>query len=213
MNNFTGVVLHSDMEMNGTFECSEPLLNQLYRNIIWGQKGNFVDIPTDCPQRDERLGWTGDAQVFARTAAYNMNVAAFFTKWLLDLKVDQLKDGGIPFVIPTVLSEEPNSSTAWGDAAVICPWVLYQMYGDKRVLAEQYSSMKAWVEYIRAQAVEETLWNSGFHFGDWLGLDAKEGSYIGATPKELIATAFYAYSTELLARSANILGFAEDEAS
>jgi alpha-L-rhamnosidase len=211
INDFTGIVLHSDMDMNGTFECSEPLLNQLYRNIIWGQKGNFVDIPTDCPQRDERLGWTGDAQVFARTAAYNMNVAAFFTKWLLDLKADQLEDGGIPFVIPTVLSKEPNSSTAWGDAAVICPWVIYQMYGDERVLAQQYPSMKGWVEYIRSQATAEGIWNSGFHFGDWLGLDAKEGSMSGATPKELIATAYYAYSTELLARSAQILGFAEDE--
>jgi len=209
LSSFTGRVIHTDMERTGTFECSEPLINQLQHNILWGQKGNFLDVPTDCPQRDERLGWTGDAQVFIRTAAFNMNVATFFTKWLRDLKADQLKDGAVPHVIPDIL-KEPHSSAAWGDAAVICPWTVYLCYGDKRILEEQYDSMKAWVEYVRGQGDNEFLRNTGFHFGDWLGLDANEGSYRGATPDDYIATAFFAYSTSLLAKTAEVLGNSTD---
>ncbi|MGG1552601.1 glycoside hydrolase family 78 protein [Paenibacillus ferrarius] len=207
---FTGHVIHTDMEPSGTFECSHPLLNRLQQNIVWGQRGNFLDVPTDCPQRDERLGWTGDAQVFIRTAAFNYGVDAFFAKWLRDLKADQRSDGGVPFVVPHVLDEKAYASAAWGDAAVICPWTLYICYGDRRVLEEQYESMKAWIDYIRAQGDDENLWNTGFHFGDWLGLDAKEGSYIGATPKDLIATCFYAYSTGLFVKTAKVLGRHED---
>lgn len=207
---FIGCVIHTDLEPTGRFRCSDELVNQLQHNILWGQKGNFLDIPTDCPQRDERLGWTGDAQVFIRTAAFNMNVVPFFEKWLKDLAADQEADGRVPHVIPDV-PIAGYGSAAWGDAAVICPWTLYQCYGDIRALETQYPSMKAWVEYIRAQGEDEFLWNTGFHFGDWLGLDAKENSYIGATPKDLIATAFYAYSTELLAKTAAVLGKAEDE--
>ncbi|KRE75081.1 alpha-L-rhamnosidase [Paenibacillus sp. Soil750] len=203
---FTGQVIHTDMVAKGTFECSHALLNQLQRNIVWGQRGNFLDVPTDCPQRDERLGWTGDAQVFIRTAAFNYDVALFFSKWLRDLKADQREDGGVPFVIPHVLFEKDHSSAAWGDAAVICPWTLYQVYGDQRVLEEQYDSMKGWINYIRQQGENEYLWQTGFHFGDWLGLDAKEGSYVGATPKDLIATCFYAYSTSLFVKTAEVLG-------
>ncbi|MBY3620949.1 family 78 glycoside hydrolase catalytic domain [Acinetobacter sp. CUI P1] len=202
---FTGCVIHTDLELTGSFNCSDELLNQLQHNILWGQKGNFLDIPTDCPQRDERLGWTGDAQVFIRTAAFNMNVVPFFEKWLKDLAADQEEDGRVPHVIPDVPAAGYGSA-AWGDASVICPWTLYECYGDIRVLKTQYPSMKAWVEYIRAQGEDEFLWNTGFHFGDWLGLDAKENSYVGATPKELIATAFYAYSTELLAKMAAVIG-------
>ncbi|WP_151735002.1 alpha-L-rhamnosidase ['Paenibacillus yunnanensis' Narsing Rao et al. 2020] len=203
---FTGHVIHTDMERSGSFACSNPLLNRLQQNIVWGQRGNFLDVPTDCPQRDERLGWTGDAQVFLRTAAFNYGVAPFFSKWLHDLRADQRQDGGVPFVIPNILDENAHSSSAWGDAAVICPWMLYVCYGDTRILEEQYDSMKAWVDYIRSQGEDEHLWNTGFHFGDWLGLDAKEGSYVGATPKDLIATCFYAYSTELFVRAAEVLG-------
>ncbi|OMD36793.1 alpha-L-rhamnosidase [Paenibacillus odorifer] len=206
---FIGCVIHTDLEQTGKFNCSDELLNQLQHNILWGQKGNFLDIPTDCPQRDERLGWTGDAQVFIRTAAFNMNVVPFFEKWLKDLAADQEEDGRVPHVIPDVPAAGYGSA-AWGDAAVICPWTLYQCYGDIRVLKTQYPSMKAWVEYIRVQGEDEYLWNTGFHFGDWLGLDAKENSYVGATPKELIATAFYAYSTELLAKTATVIGKPED---
>ncbi|ASA23324.1 alpha-L-rhamnosidase [Paenibacillus donghaensis] len=212
LEDFTGVVLHSDMEQTGSFTCSDPLINQLQHNILWGQKGNFVDVPTDCPQRDERLGWTGDAQMFIRTSAYLMNVAPFFTKWLKDLSADQLDHGGVPFVIPNVLEENQHSSAAWGDAAVICPWVIYQCYGDTRILEQQYPSMQNWVEYIRKQGDNELLWNTGFHFGDWLGLDSKPDSYIGATDRDLIATAFYAYSVMLLRKTAEVLGHTGDAA-
>ncbi|EXX89463.1 alpha-L-rhamnosidase [Paenibacillus darwinianus] len=205
---FRGEVMHSQMPPTGEFECSDERVNQLQRNIKWGQRGNFLDVPTDCPQRDERLGWTGDAQVFISTALFNFQGAPFFTKWLRDLKAEQHPDGGIPFVIPDIVGGA--SSAAWGDAAVICPWTVYQYYGDQRLLAEQYESMKRWVEYIRAQGENEHLWNSGFHFGDWLGLDAKENSYIGATPTALIATAYYAYSTRLLRDAAKALGYSED---
>lgn len=208
LDKFVGEVMHSDMEEIGHFESSHPLVDQLQQNIKWGQRGNFVDVPTDCPQRDERLGWTGDAQVFIRTALFNYQGGSFFTKWLRDLKADQLEDGGVPFVIPNVL--EGASSSAWGDAAVICPWTVYMMYGDKRLLEEQYPSMKAWVDYIRNQGKNEYLWNTGFHFGDWLALDAKEDSYFGATPNDLVSTAYYAYSTRILRDAAEILNKEED---
>jgi len=156
---FTGIVVHSAISRTGTFETSNPLLNQLQHNIIWGQKGNFLDVPTDCPQRDERLGWTGDAQVFARTASFNHDTAAFYTKWLNDVALDQEDDGAVPFVIPNVLSHQTRkgaaASAGWADVAVIVPWVVYQSYGDIRILAEQYQSMKAWVEYMRRQAGEK----------------------------------------------------------
>jgi alpha-L-rhamnosidase len=219
--NFTAVVLHSEMESTLSFECSNPLLNQLHHNILWGWKGNAVDVPTDCPQRDERLGWTGDAEVFIGTATYLTQSAGFYRRWLRDLASEQFEDGGIPFVVPDIFtpiaSEVPmftssHSSTGWGDAAVICPWTVYEHYGDRRLLVEQYVSMKAWVEYIRTHAEGGLIWNTGFHFGDWVALDAKEGSYFGATPNDLTATAFYAYSTELVARAARALGKSEDAA-
>lgn len=219
---FTAVVLHSRMVPTLDFDCSDESLNRLHRNIRWGWKGNALDVPTDCAQRDERLGWTGDAQVFIGTAAYLFDVLTFFRKWLRDLASEQLPDGGVPFVVPDVLtsiaSDEPmfgggHSSTGWGDAAVICPWTLYLHYGDLGLLRMQYPSMKAWVEYIRAHAEQGLIWDTGFHFGDWVALDAEEGSYFGATPNELTATAFYAYSTELLARAAGSLGNTEDAAA
>lgn len=212
LENFTGRVIHSDMETTGSFTCSNELVNQLQHNIVWGQKGNFLDVPTDCPQRDERLGWTGDAQMFIRTACFNMNVAPFFAKWLRDLSADQSEEKGVPHVIPHVLDDNSYSSSAWGDAATICPWTIYTCYGDKRILEEQYESMKHWVEYIRRQGDDEYLWNTGFHFGDWLGLDSKADSYVGATPVDFIATAYYAYSTDILAKTAKVLGKWEDAA-
>ncbi|ANY69465.1 alpha-L-rhamnosidase [Paenibacillus sp. BIHB 4019] len=210
---FRGIVLHSDMERTGFFECSDAKVNQLHHNIVWGQKGNFVDVPTDCPQRDERLGWTGDAQMFIRTASYVMNVAPFFTKWLQDLKADQTREGGIPFYIPNLKPEfsegwgdTSHSSAAWGDAAVICPWTIYEAYGDARLLEAQYDSMNQWIQYIYGQGSNPYLWNTGFHFGDWLGLDSKPNSYVGATDRDLIATAYYAYSVSLVAKAAKALG-------
>ena len=212
----TGVVVHSDMPVTGQLTTSNPLLDQLQHNIRWGQKGNFVDVPTDCPQRDERLGWTGDAQVFSRTAAFNMDVAGFFTKWLGDVAADQQADGAVPFVIPDVLSKNgtgASASAAWADAAVIIPWNMYLAYGDTRLLERQYPSMKAWVEYMRRQAGDKDLWTTGFHFGDWLAFATTASDYPGATTgKDLIATAFYAHSTDLLQRTAAVLG-KKDEAA
>jgi len=214
---FTGVVVHSAMARTGTFESSSSLLNQLQHNIIWGQKGNFVDVPTDCPQRDERLGWTGDAQVFAGTASFNHDTAGFYTKWLKDVALDQEDDGAVPFVIPNVLSHDTRkgeaASAGWADVAVILPWTVYQAYGDKRILEEQYTSMKAWVEYMRRQAGESYLWKSGSSFGDWLAFATTRADYPGATTdKDLIQTAYFAHSTALLAKTAKVLGKTEDAA-
>ncbi|MGC2887578.1 MAG: glycoside hydrolase family 78 protein [Candidatus Acidiferrum sp.] len=214
---FTGVVVHSAMERTGTFESSNPLLNQLEHNIIWGQKGNFLDVPTDCPQRDERLGWTGDAQVFAPTASFNFDTAGFYTKWLRDVALDQEDDGAVPFVIPNALSHETRkgaaASAGWADVSVVVPWTVYQAFGDARILEEQYPSMKAWVEYMRRQAGERYIWSNGFSFGDWLAFATTESDYPGATTdKDLIQTAYFARSTELLAKTAQVLGKTEDAA-
>lgn len=207
INDFCAIVVHSDIKRTGYFECSNPMLNQLFKNIIWGQKGNFLDVPTDCPQRDERLGWTGDAQVFIRAAAYNFDVSSFFTKWLRDLRADQFEDGGMPHTIPNPkLMNNSGNSAAWADAAVICPWQMYLSYGNKGLLAEQYDSMAKWVNYIRAQGDNEYLWNNGGHVGDWLALDAVDGRWQGSTDEHLIATAFFAYSTSLLIKAGRVLG-------
>jgi len=212
----TGVVVHSDMEKTGDFETSKPLVNQLQHNIRWGQKGNFVDVPTDCPQRDERLGWTGDAQVFSRTAAFNMDVAGFFTKWLRDVAADQYPTGSVPHVIPDVIGtpkEPAGGSAGWADVAVIIPWNMYLLYGDTRLLGEQYPSMKAWVEYERTRAGDDFIWAGDFHFGDWLAFATTRSDYPGATTsKDLIATAFFAHSTDLLAHAARVLGKPDEAA-
>lgn len=202
--NFTAVVVHSDIRRTGYFECSDEAVNRLFKNIIWGQKGNFLDVPTDCPQRDEHLGWTGDAQVFVRTASLNFDVERFFKKWLRDLAADQGRDGCVPHVIPNI-SDDMGGSSAWSDAAVICPWEIYRTYGDKAVLEEQFDSMKAWIDWMRERS-ENGRRSGGSHFGDWLGLDSTEGSYKGSTPEDLIATAYYKYSTELFIKAAHALG-------
>jgi alpha-L-rhamnosidase len=215
--NFTAIALYSDMQPTGTFSCSNALINQLQHNIQWGQKGNFLDIPTDCPQRDERLGWTGDAQVFSRTASFNMNVNNFFSKWLKDVAADQYASGSVPFVIPNVIGGKeatgPGASTGWADVATIIPWNMYLAYGDKRILEDQYNSMKAWVDYMQHQS-NNNLWNTGNHFGDWLFYslnDDTDGSS-AITNKYLIAQCFYAYSTQLLINTANVLGKTDDVA-
>jgi alpha-L-rhamnosidase len=205
----TGVVIHSDMARTGNFSCSDSLINRLVHNIVWGQKGNFLDVPTDCPQRDERMGWTGDAHVFARTACFNMDAAAFYTKWLKDLAADQHEDGAIPHVIPDVIGGA--ASSAWADAGVIIPWTVYLCYGDRRILESQYPSMKAWVDYMKLQAGDRALWQSGFHFGDWLAFNTTRSDYPGATTdKGLISTAFFAHSADLLRKTAVIIGKKED---
>jgi alpha-L-rhamnosidase len=206
IDNITGVVIHSDMELTGTFSCSEPLINQLQHNIQWGTKGNFLDVPTDCPQRDERMGWTGDAQVFAPTASYIYNTAGFYTKWMKDVAADQLPNGVVPHVIPDVLKER-GGSTAWADAALIVPYTTYLAYGDKRILEEQYPSMKAWVDYMSERAGDDLLWIGDQHFGDWLAFASTRSDYTGATTeKDLIATAYFAFSSGLLSEIAGIIG-------
>ncbi len=200
---FTAIAVHTDMKRIGHFSCSDEKINKLYSNVIWGQKSNFLDIPTDCPQRDERLGWTGDAQVFVKTASYNFDVQRFFKKWLRDLKAEQLPNGSVPFTVPNTLGD--GCSAGWGDAAVICPWQIYLTYGDKEVLEEQIESMTAWVEYMRGAGVDEYLWTGDWHFGDWLGLDAAKGEYKGASRDDFIASAYYAYSTGLLVKTLKVL--------
>ncbi|MEJ7678636.1 MAG: alpha-L-rhamnosidase C-terminal domain-containing protein [Segetibacter sp.] len=174
-----------------------------------GAKGNFLDVPTDCPQRDERLGWTGDAQVFSRTASFNMNVNNFFCKWMKDVAADQ-QEGVVPFVVPNVLGSAV-SSAGWADVATIIPWNMYLAYGDKKILEDQYNSMKAYVESIRKNAKED-MWNTGFHFGDWLFYRPEDDldGRAAVTDKYLIAQCFYAHSTQLLINAAKVLGKTDD---
>jgi len=205
--NITAVALYSAMRPAGSFTSSNPLINQLQHNIQWGQRGNFLDVPTDCPQRDERLGWTGDAQAFSRTATFNFDTHNFFTKWLKDLAADQQPDGMVPWVIPNVLRPRNGASAGWADAATIIPWNMWLAYGDRRILEDQYPSMKAWVEYMRTQSKND-LWNTGAHFGDWLfysKADDNDGRS-AITDKYLIAQCFYAHSTQLLINAAQVLG-------
>lgn len=210
-NMFTGVVVYSDLEPAGEFSCNDSLINQLQHNIVWGQKSNFLDVPTDCPQRDERLGWTGDAEVFAPTACFNMDCAAFYTKWLADLALEQEKDGRVPSVIPKVRSSA--GASGWADAAVIVPWTVYRQYGDAGILEKQYPSMKAWVEYMRQKAGDRYLWTpESWHYGDWLAFATTRSDYPGATTdKDLLANAYFYHSTDLLRQAATVLGY-EDEA-
>lgn len=208
-NDITGIVIYSAMEPAGEFACSDPMVNQLQHNIQWGQMGNFLDVPTDCPQRDERLGWTGDAQVFSPTACFNRDAATFYTKWLKDLAFDQFPDGRVPHVIPDILKD--GGSTGWADAAVIVPWTLYRQYGDKRILERQYASMKAWINYMKTRSGSSFLWNNGEHFGDWLAFASDRSDYTGATTdKDLIATAYFAWSTKLVSQIATILEKQDD---
>ena len=218
LSDFTGHVLYSGMNQTGTFECSNPLVNQLQKNIQWGQRGNFLDVPTDCPQRDERLGWTGDAEVFSRTAAFNFNVNQFFAKWLKDLAFDQAENGAVPHVIPDVLKNSPFGAPAqaagWGDAGMIIPYNMYVVYGDRKILEDQYPSMQASINYIRSVAKND-LWNTGFQFADWLSYrvdDSKGmiGQKSAVTDNYLVAQAFFAYCTDIMQKTATILGKNED---
>ncbi len=208
LGDFNAISVHSDLRRTGYFACSDPLVNRLYENVIWGQRDNFLDVPTDCPQRDERLGWTGDAQVFCRTAAYNFDVQKFFQKWLRDLAADQGANGAVPDIIPALWGANgTHGAFAWADAATVCPWEIYKAYGNREMLAEQYPSMKGWVDFLKNKGSTPEAWNSGNQFGDWLGLDAAEGSYKGATSDPLLATAFVVYATDLLIKAGTVLGY------
>ncbi len=204
--NFTAIVVHSDMKRTGYFECSDERVNQLFSNVIWGQKGNFLDVPTDCPQRDERLGWTGDAQVFVKTASYNFDVEKFFIKWLADLRADQTSWGAVPHVIPNVFEPDDECSAAWADAATICPWQIYQTYGNKQILKDSLKSMADFLEYIEYHTWDD-LWAKGHHFGDWLNLDGSSAEDCSnGTDKDLIATAYFIYSSEIYIKSCALCG-------
>lgn len=201
----TGIVVHSATPPTGTFSCSRPLVNQLAHNIIWGQMGNYLEAPTDCPQRDERLGWMGDAQIFVRTACYNMDIAGFMTKWVQDVVDAQSPEGGFADVSPRV-GDPADGAPAWGDAGVIVPWTIYEHYADTRLLTEHYEAMAKWIEYIHV-ANPDLLWShrANNNFGDWLNIREE-------TPHEVLATAYFAYSTHLMAKIAHILGKSDDAA-
>ena len=206
-------VISSDLARTGWFECSDPEVNRLHENVVWGMRGNFVDVPTDCPQRDERLGWTGDLQVFTPTAATLFDVRGFLTSWLRDLAADQRADGTVPVVIPDVLVPDVDSQFAagWSDAAVVVPWVLYERYGDTAVLRSQYASMTAWADAELAAAGESLLWDTGFQYGDWLDPTAPPDDASAAkADKGVVATAYLAWTLELVSRTARVLGEDED---
>ncbi|MCR5715226.1 MAG: glycoside hydrolase family 78 protein [Lachnospiraceae bacterium] len=229
---FAGCVLHSQMEETGSIKTSNPKIDQLISNARWGQKGNFLDVPTDCPQRDERMGWTGDAQVFCQTASYNMYTPAFYRKFLYDMKREQkLTGGSVPHVVPDILGQinvirfgkddhshqAPHGSCAWGDAGTVIPWTMYEMYGDRSLLRETYENMKGWADYIRKVDQEQCggayLWTTGFHFADWLALDNyRKDTCFGATDVYFVASAYYYYSVSLTAKAANVLGYEQDAA-
>lgn len=203
------IALYSDMKQTGEFVCSDSLLNRLQKNILWSQNSNFIDVPTDCPQRDERLGWMGDAMVFCRTAAFNRDVRLFFKKWLKDVAADQLTNGALPQVVPNILGDWGGSS-GWADVATVVPWTLYEVYGDTAVLQEQYESMKAWVDYMDSNS-PDGLFKKGFQFGDWLSFRS-EGivDRSALTDVYLVSQCFYAYSVQLLINSARVLGKSTD---
>lgn len=205
------VVLHTAMSTAGGFTCSDPLINRLHQNIRWGQRGNFVEVPTDCPQRDERLGWTGDAQIFFRTAAFNMDVAAFFEKWLDDLADAQRSNGAFPDVAPDILPASSNAgNAAWADAGVICPWRLYVETGDRTVLDRHYVAMRRWIDY-QLKGSKDFI-RPATTYGDWLAIDAVVPQH-APTPCSLIGTAYFAYTTDLVARSARAIRKYSDAAT
>ena len=205
----TGIVIHSELALTGSFECSDPMINQLQRNIVWGQRGNFVDVPTDCPQRDERLGWTGDIQVFVRTAAFNMNVAGFITKWMHDVADAQNEYGAVPPFVPIGSGDMADGGPAWADAAIICPWTIYLCYGDQHILETSYEVMTRFMDFIIKGSPDYIRCAPDYEgwpgFSDWLSINAD-------TPRDLIGTAFLAYDAHLMAQIAAILGKKQDAA-
>ena len=211
LEDYQAAVIYSSFDDNGDFTCSDDTINQLQSNIRWGMHGNYLDIPTDCPQRDERLGWMGDAQVFFRTATFNGRVHNFFIKWTKDFTAEQAEDGRVPNFVPNASSVDDSGRTGWADAATIIPWQHYQAYGDKRILENQYASMKKWVDYMIKES-KDYLWNTGWHYGDWLFYSVQDdrSGESAVTSRRLIQQAFFANSTDIVAKSAEILGYSSD---
>lgn len=214
--NVVARVYHTDMERTGWFECSHAGLNRLHENVRWSMKGNFMDIPTDCPQRDERLGWTGDLQVFAPTATFLYDCSGMLSSWLKDVAAEQSPDGTVPWYAPVIPGGDywtpVRPGAVWGDVAVLTPWVLHERFNDRKILADQYASAKAWVDLLDRLAGEDHLWNEGFQLGDWLDPNAPpERPSEAKTDKHLVASAYFAWSARHLARIAGVLGKPEDE--
>jgi alpha-L-rhamnosidase len=206
LDDLEAVVVGSDLRRTGWFTSSSALLNRLHENVVWGMRGNFVDVPTDCPQRDERLGWTGDIQVFSPTANFLFDSAGFLTSWLADLAAEQEPDGSVPFVVPDVIGNPGPAAAAWGDAAVVVPWVVYQRSGDASLLERQLPSMRAWVDRIAGLAGSDRLWSGGFQFGDWLDPTAPPDDPAAAqADPDVIATAHLARSAEIVALAAEVV--------
>lgn len=227
LDDFEACVIHSDLDYIGSIKTSNEKVNRLFANAFWSQRGNFLDVPTDCPQRDERMGWTGDAQVFAATSSFNMYTPAFFHKYLYDMYLEQKNlSGSVPFVVPDALgqinkisgrNEDHHGSCAWADAATVIPWVQYLFYGDKALLEKHFKNMTAWVDYIKSIDEEHCggrrLWEHGFHFADWLALDNPDKtSRFGGTNPYYIASAYYYYSSWLTAKAAQVLWKDEEKA-
>ncbi|QHC62821.1 family 78 glycoside hydrolase catalytic domain [Rathayibacter festucae] len=207
------VVIGTDLRRTGWFDSSDPMLNRLHENVVWGMRGNFLDVPTDCPQRDERLGWTGDIQAFAPTATFLFDSAGFLTSWLADLAAEQAPDGSVPHVVPDILRTELTSApaAAWGDAATVVPWVLWQRTGDTGILRQQYASMRAWVDKVTSLAGDDLIWRGGFQYGDWLDPTAPHDDAAEAkADPDVVATAYFAHSARLVADTARELGHAGD---
>ncbi|MDN4490238.1 family 78 glycoside hydrolase catalytic domain [Demequina sp. SYSU T00068] len=203
----TALVIHSDMRRTGAFESSHGLLDRLHENVVWSMRGNFLSIPTDCPQRDERLGWTGDIQVFAPTASFLHDSDAFLSSWLEDLALDQTSDGSVPFVVPDVLESAAIGTAAWGDASTLVPWTLYQRFGDLDTLARQFPSMRRWVDWMASRTGENLLWEDDFQFADWLDPTAPPDRPADAkADKDLVATAHLFRSADVVAQAAGVLG-------
>jgi len=196
----TGLVIHSDTPVVGSFECSNDLINQIYSNITWSQRSNFVDVPMDCPQRDERMGWLGDAQIFCRAATYNMDVASFFTKWMADVVDGQSEDGKFPDVAPN-MAASGSGSAAWADAGIICPWTIYKVYNDTQILEQHYPAMQKWIQFCEKNS--GGLLRPKTEYPDWLSIGED-------TPREIIGTTYFAYSAGLMAEIASAIGKAED---
>jgi alpha-L-rhamnosidase len=208
------IVCHTDMAEIGEFECSDPLINRLHENVRWSAKGNFVDIPTDCPQRDERMGWTGDIAVFAPTACFLFDCSSMLESWLQDLAAEQHELGTVPAYVPWIqLVFPPMPNAGWGDAAVIVPWTLYQHFGDPAVLERQYRSMAGWVDLVAERAGERLLWERDWQFGDWLDpLAPSDRPADGRSDPSIVATGFFAHSARLMARTSDVLGRTSDAA-
>ena len=205
------VVVHSDMPRSGWFDSSHELLNRLHTNVVWSMRGNFVGMPTDCPQRDERLGWTGDLNAFGPTAAFLYDVRGVLGSWLEDLAAEQRAKGYVPMVVPDVLSTPAPPTALWSDAAVSVPWALYREYGDAEILRRQYSSMTTFVRDVEGRLDENGLWSSGYQFGDWLDPDAPdEDAAGGKTDRYLVAGAFLCRVTREMADTAAVLGQDDD---